>query len=220
MPQPKIKLYVDIISPFGYIGFHLLQNSPVFKQCEITYTPILLGGLMKACGNTPPLNIKNKSTWITTERLRWSTYFSIPMSNSAPPNFPINTLPIQRVLCALQIVHPDSLPAALARFWQDFWVDWKDPLKPGNLLSIVAEVLGSEEEARRVVESTKSEECKKRLSANTEEAFAEGAFGLPYFVATNAKGETERFWGVDHVGQLCDFMDLERAGGRGWRALL
>jgi len=77
MPQPKITLYVDIVSPFGYIAFYLLKvqilrsillttpanpenkNSPVFKQCEITYVPILLGGLMNACGNTPPLRIKS-----------------------------------------------------------------------------------------------------------------------------------------------------------------
>jgi len=38
--------------------------------------------------------------------------------------------------------------------------------------------------------------------------------------ATNAKGETEGFWGVDHMGRLCDHLALERAGGKGWRSLL
>lgn len=39
-------------------------------------------------------------------------------------------------------------------------------------------------------------------------------------VATNSKGKTEGFWGIDHMGQLCDHLRLERPGGKGWRALL
>jgi hypothetical protein len=38
--------------------------------------------------------------------------------------------------------------------------------------------------------------------------------------ATNAKGETENYWGVDHMGQLCDHLGLERPSGKGWKALL
>lgn len=33
----------------------------MFQKCDITYVPIFLGGLMKACGNTPPINITSKS---------------------------------------------------------------------------------------------------------------------------------------------------------------
>ena len=39
-------------------------------------------------------------------------------------------------------------------------------------------------------------------------------------VATNSKGQTEAFWGVDHMGQLCDHLGLERPKTKGWRALL
>jgi len=38
------------------------QNSPVFQGCEMEYVPIFLGGLMKMCGNTPPLYIKSRFT--------------------------------------------------------------------------------------------------------------------------------------------------------------
>jgi 2-hydroxychromene-2-carboxylate isomerase len=114
---------------------------------------------------------------------------------------------------------------ALNAFWQDFWVQWKDPLKPDAIFKILSEVLGGgskgEEEAKKVVETMQSEEVKKVLGANTERAFQEGAFGLPWFTATNAKGETEGFWGVDHLGQMCDFLGLERPrDGKGWRAML
>ncbi|KAL5121838.1 hypothetical protein ACEQ8H_000053 [Pleosporales sp. CAS-2024a] len=220
MAQRNITLYVDIVSPFAYIAFYILRNSPVFKQCDIKYVPIFLGGLMKSCGNTPPLRIKNKDKWIEAERLRWCKYFNIPMSTNSPPDFPNNTLSVQRTLAALELSHPQSVSQAIALFWESFWVHWNDPMKPENLLAIVRTVVGSEEEARKVVERTKSDEVKKRLSENTEKAFTEGAFGLPWFVATNAKGETEGFWGVDHMGQICDHLGLERPSGKGWKALL
>lgn len=77
MGVPKITLYVDIVSPFAYIAFHILkvrqgsnnscretlttsQNSPTFAKVDVNYVPILLGGLMHACGNSPPITIKSE----------------------------------------------------------------------------------------------------------------------------------------------------------------
>jgi len=220
MAQPKITLYIDIVSPFAYIAFHVLKNSPAFKQCDVKFVPIFLGGLMNACGNTPPIAIKNKDKWINTERMRWAEYFNIPISSTAPPGFPINTLPLQRTLAALSLSHPATLEDAMTLFYEHTWVQWAEPLKAANLLALVARVVGTEEAAARVLEATKSDEVKKVLAANTDAAFKDGAFGLPYFVATNSKGETEGFWGVDHMGQLTDFLGLERPAGKGWKALL
>lgn len=63
-----------------------------------------------------------------------------------------------------------------------------------------------------------SAEVKGRLQENTDLAIKEGAFGLPWFVATNAQGQTERFWGFDHLGQVIEHLGLER--GNGLRAML
>ncbi|KAH7391945.1 thioredoxin-like protein [Pyrenochaeta sp. MPI-SDFR-AT-0127] len=220
MSKPQITLYVDIVSPFAYIGFYILKNSPVFKNCGITYVPILLGGLMNACGNTPPISIKNKDKWINLERKRWAKTFNIPISLNAPPGFPINTLPIQRTLASLSLSHPQSVESAISLFYENFWVQYHEPTKPENILAILRTIVGSDAEAQKVLERTKSDEVKKILTENTNKAFKDGAFGLPWFTATNAKGESEGFWGVDHLGQMCDFLDLERPSGKAWRALL
>ncbi|KAJ4301037.1 hypothetical protein N0V90_003127 [Kalmusia sp. IMI 367209] len=194
MAKPRITLFVDIVSPFAYLAFYALHNFPVFKQY--------------------------KDKWINTERLRWSSYLQIPISKAAPPGFPTNTISLQRVLTALSLSHPNSVPSALSLFWQNYWVHYNDPTKPETMLALMKTIVGSEEEATKVIEASKSDEVKKKLSDNTEWAFKEEAFGLPWFVATNAKGETERYWGVDHMGQLCDHLGLERPGGKGWKALL
>lgn len=219
MAKPKVTLFVDIASPFAYLGFYALQNFSIFKQCEVTFVPILLGGLMKACGNTPPLHIKNKDKWIDIERIRWSRLFNIPVSAQAPEGSPINTLLIQRALTSLNLSHPHLLPQALGAFYHAFWVSFAAPQKPENTLSILASVVG-DTEAKTVFERSTSAEVKKLLAEKTNEAMDAGAFGLPWFVATNSKGEKEGFWGFDHIGQMVDHLGLERPQTDGWKAML
>ncbi|KAF2876493.1 thioredoxin-like protein [Massariosphaeria phaeospora] len=220
MASPKITLYVDIVSPFAYMAFYALRHFPVFNGCEITYIPIFLGGLMHACDNKPPLQIRNKAAYIETNRQRLANLFQIPISSTPPPNFPINTLSIQRVLASLSLLYPLLLPSGISAFYQNFWVHYNEPTKPENMLKIVSEVVGSEEEAKRVVDGSARADVKKALTENTERAFADGAFGLPWFVATNSKGETEGFWGIDHLGFMCDHLGLDKPSDRGWKALL
>lgn len=37
---------------------------------------------------------------------------------------------------------------------------------------------------------------------------------------TNSKGEKEGFWGFDHLGQVVEFLGLEKPKNGGWRAML
>nr|BAI44787.1 similar to 2-hydroxychromene-2-carboxylate isomerase [Alternaria alternata] len=220
MCRRRITLYVDIVSPFAYIAFYILKNSKVFQQVELEFVPILLGGLMKICGNTPPLRIKNKDKWISTESQRLSKHFNVPISQDTPPGFPVNTLPIQRALVSLSLSHPQKVERAIELFYQNFWEQWNDPTKPETLQAILKTVLDSDEEARKVIERTRTEEIKQKLGKNTTKAFEDGAFGLPWFVATNASGETRGYWGVDHIGELCEHLGLKRPFDTEWRSLL
>jgi 2-hydroxychromene-2-carboxylate isomerase len=63
-------------------------------------------------------------------------------------------------------------------------------------------------------------EGKELLGKNTDKALADGAFGLPWFVATNGEGKTETFWGVDHLGQVTAHLGLEKPQIGGWKAML
>lgn len=65
-----------------------------------------------------------------------------------------------------------------------------------------------------------AKEGKELLTKNTDQALADGAFGLPWIVATNSKGETEGFWGVDHIGQVAAHLGLEKPKMGGWKAVL
>lgn len=54
-------------------------------------------------------------------------------------------------------------------------------------------VLG-EAGAKEIMGKVGDAEVKQQLQANSNKAIEAGAFGLPWFVATNAQGETEGFW--------------------------
>ncbi|CEN61832.1 hypothetical protein ASPCAL08480 [Aspergillus calidoustus] len=220
MAAPKITLYFDIVSPFAHIAFHILRNSPTFSKCDLTFIPIFISDLIKACGNIPPIKIKNKAEWIEIERRRWAHYFSVPMSEQKPEGFPHLTLGVQRALVAVSQRAPEKLAPATEAIWKEYWVkgNGKATQREG-FIPILEGVLG-EAETKAVVEAASGAEVKARLSANTQQAFDSGAFGLPWFECTNSKGETEGFWGIDHLGQVADFLGLDRSVEGGFRAYL
>ena len=124
----------------------------------------------------------DKDKWIENERRRLSKHFNVPMMQEAPPGFPTSTLPVQRALVALSLSHPQKVESAVGLFWDNYWVHWNDPNQPENMQAILRAVLGGDEEAKGMIERTKTDEVKKALSANTSKAFEDGAFGLPWFV--------------------------------------
>ncbi|KAG9525797.1 putative 2-hydroxychromene-2-carboxylate isomerase, partial [Aureobasidium melanogenum] len=217
--KPKLTLFVDIVSPFAYMAFYVLQRSQAFKQVEITYIPIFLGGVMKACDNRPPISITNKAAYIESDRKRWSKYANIPMGKDMPKDFPPMTLHMMRALAVVEQHQPDKLADSIAALYKGMWVDGKTTHKPEVFESVLAEVLGKEG-AKSVVEQSTKPEAKAKLQANTDLAFKEGAFGLPWFVATNKEGVTEKYWGFDHLGQVVEHLGLDRGEAKELRAML
>ncbi|KKY36538.1 putative 2-hydroxychromene-2-carboxylate isomerase [Diaporthe ampelina] len=209
----KITLYVDVVSPFGYIAYHTLRHDPVFK------------------------NYKDK--WINNERLRWARYFNVPIVTDVPDGFPANTLHVMRTICALGHLAstpdqqaPSSPPAApaaqqheatvraLDAFFDAYWVRSRDVADKDVVAGVLTRA-GWGNDLAAVSELAAGGDAKKALAGNTDRAFADGAFGLPWFACENDRGEREGFWGVDHLGCLLDFLGLERPAGRGgWKAML
>jgi len=289
MARPKITLYVDTVSPFAYQAYYLLRHDPIFKKCDITYVPIFLGGLMQKCGNTPPIRIKNKDKWINTERLRWASHFSIPITDSLPPNFPPLTLPIMRALCAIPSSSSPSPPSsssspqpepepepspgaehetpqqqatltlALDALYKAYWVDRLPTFEPDTLGQVLQSLSSAtdngggggggggnssggggggggnsgltEATINHMLAGASTQPAKQRLMHNTDRAFADGAFGLPWMTCTDAAGRTEGFFGVDHLGQVVRFLGLGDAGdlaktagggggNNGWKSVL
>lgn len=154
------------------------------------------------------------------ERDRWAKLFKIPICEKTPEGFPPNTITAQRALVAIQASNPSKLSSAFASLYQSFWVEAKPIGKPETVSAALANVL-SEGEVKDVMAKVGTPEVKKGLSENTDQSMKDGAFGLPWFVATNAKGETDGFWGFDHLGQVIQHLGLEgKSSEEGFRAML
>jgi 2-hydroxychromene-2-carboxylate isomerase len=128
--------------------------------------------------------------------------FNIPMSDEGPKPFPQPTLNTQRALCAIETAHPDKLSDCFGALYQAFWVESQTIGKPEVFGPVLAKVLG-EQGAKEIVEASKGPDAKGRLSKNSDWAMEEGAFGLPWFVCTNAKGELMFLVFLDVIADLC-----------------
>ncbi|TIA06225.1 putative 2-hydroxychromene-2-carboxylate isomerase [Aureobasidium pullulans] len=136
-----------------------------------------------------------------------------------PKDFPPFTLHVMRALAVVEDKHASMLENSIAALYKGMWVDNKSIHEPAVFGAILSEVLG-EEKARRVVEDSTKPEAKAKLQKNTDMAFEEGAFGLPWFVATNAQGEVDRFWGFDHMGLMVEHLGLDGGDLKELRAML
>lgn len=188
----------------------------------------------------PPPPKTDKDKWILAERARWSRYFNVP-TVSHPPKFPAMTLTVMRVICALahltgapqtSAAAQRAITAAVDAFYEAHWGQARDVTDK----DVIADVLGktlplllpasggggntSKEEAVARVLGVAGTEGKRILLENTDEAFRQGAFGLPWMVCENDRGEKEGFWGVDHMGVMLDFLGIQKPRTGPWKALL
>lgn len=146
--------------------------------------------------------------------------FNVPMKEAMPPNFPILTLNLMRQLASLREIDGNQkrMAQALDVLFYEFWAKHTEIHKPEVFHPILAKILG-EQDAKHVADFA-NDQGKAVLSENTNKAFQEKAFGLPWIVCTNSDGRREAFWGVDHLGFVLAFLGLEKPSTGPWKALL
>lgn len=198
--MPHLEFFFDYGSPYSYLANARLPALTRRTAVEVSYRPMLLGGVFKATGNRSPAlePCEAKRSYGFRELQRWVNHLAVPFR--ANPHFPIDTLLLMRGAVAAQQAgvfepfHRVVYPA--------FWVDGENLGEP-DVIGRVLEKAGLD--ARAILEAALSPEVKAELRATTEEAVARGAFGAPTFFV-----EGEMFFGNDRL----DF--VERAlFGRG-----
>ncbi|KAL8892271.1 MAG: hypothetical protein Q9215_000784 [Flavoplaca cf. flavocitrina] len=60
------------------------------------------------------------------------------------------------------------------------------------------------------MQQSTSNEVKGKLTGRTEEAITKGSFGLPWYIATNAEGVVDHFWGFDNIAAVANHLGLEK----------
>ncbi|KAI4669954.1 uncharacterized protein J4E79_000234 [Alternaria viburni] len=87
------------------------------------------------------------------------------------------------------------------------WENGKDVSKPEILAEVLKQRL-KEDEAREVMAKANSPPYKQQLNDNTKDALDRGAFGCPWFLVRNSKGEEEPFFGSDRFHYMWEYLGL------------
>jgi 2-hydroxychromene-2-carboxylate isomerase len=145
------------------------------------------------------------------------------MALEPPAGFPISSLLAMRALILINRANPDQLLPCSDALYAAIWgpdANKAQAHKPEGLAKVLTQVLG-EAETQRVMQEMGSDANKKALTDSVNEAVGEGAFGMPYFVVTDADGKNEAYWGFNYMGMIVEHMGLKRADTEsGWKAML
>lgn len=184
----QIEYYFDYGSPFSYLADSQMPALARRNGAELVYRPVLLGGIFKATGNASPISIPAKGKYMMIELERWARHYGIPMKMN--PHFPFNTIRLMRGAIAAQ--RQDRLAAYHPQMFRAVWSEGRDVGKEAVLREIL-------ESAGIEPASIDGDEIKNQLRANSDEAVARGAFGVPTFFV-----DGEMFWGNDRLDFLED----------------
>jgi 2-hydroxychromene-2-carboxylate isomerase len=190
-----LDVYFDVASPFAYLG---LTQLPALASLGVTprLVPILVGALFRAIGQVdvplaamPPA----KRDYTRGEMQRWASWRGVPFDLAR--KFPQRTIAAQR-LCIVAAAEGwqtgIGIAIALARA---MWADQRDLEDPAVLRAILDEAAIAGETAERWFAQIQEPAIKAQLAANTSEAQAAGAFGVPTFLVDGS----QLFWGQDRL---------------------
>ena len=93
------------------------------------------------------------------------------------PHFPVNTLALMR--CAVAAEAQDMLPVYTEAM---FHYMWEEPRKLDDLEVLAATIAEAGLPADKLLARAQEPDIKARLVANTDDAYAKGAFGIPSFM--------------------------------------
>lgn len=184
-----IEFFWDAVSPYSYLAGTQIEALATRTGAALIWRPFLLGGVMQATGNKPPLTVPAKFRHMLEDLKRWADFYAVPLRK--PDNFPVLTVLTQRVACALPADAVSRWAQTAASAYWGRGEDISDPARVRELL------LSAGFDADALLAAAQTDAVKDRLKANTEEAVQRGAFGAPTFFVGEAM-----FWGNDRLPLL------------------
>ena len=188
--MPRFEYFFDYVSPFAYLADTQLPALLQRTGAEIVYRPFLLGGVMQATKNSPPINVPSKGKHMFTDLNRWAKRYRVELNPS--PHFPVNTLHAMRAaVAALGDPRFGDFHRAMFRA---VWVEGRNL---GDEAELRAAIDAAGLDGAALLARSKEADVKDALRRNSDEAVERGAFGAPTFFVGD-----EMFWGNDRLDFL------------------
>jgi 2-hydroxychromene-2-carboxylate isomerase len=199
----QLEFFFDCSSPWTYLAFHRIQEVIRDTRAEVTWRPILVGGVFNAVnrglyeqrsrmveslGSEDASGAGRKARYYVKDLADWAKLCGLRIGQ--PPVFPVNSVRAMRG-CLVADEQGLLIPFARATF-ETYWGDLEDISQP-DVLARVAERVALD--PKDVLAKVESEECKQRLRANTDELIARGGFGSPTMFVDGA----DMYFGNDRL---------------------
>jgi 2-hydroxychromene-2-carboxylate isomerase len=149
--------------------------------------PMLLGGVFKATGNTPPGAVPQKAKWMSKDLERYAEKYAVRFKLN--DFFPINTLHLMRG--ALSSKKMGIFDRYTETIFRGIWIENLN-LGDTEILKNYLEKLKIN--ATDIFHLSQTDEIKNELIKNTEDAVKKGVFGAPSIFV-----EDEMFFGQDRL---------------------
>lgn len=192
----KLTFYHDFSSPFSYLASTRIARLAAEHGAVLEWRPVLVGALFRDIG-TPDVPLlamaAPKQRWYRQDMEDQARWLGVPFR--FPSVFPVRSVLANRVALAE--------PAATPHLYRALWAEDRDISQRAVVESVLREA-GLDAEA--ALAAAETDAVKARLRANTADAVAAGAAGVPTFVVD---GEI-LIWGVDRL-------DHVEAALAGWR---
>jgi len=182
----QITFYFDFISPYAYLAFEALPQALQGISHQVSYRPILFAGLLQHHGQLGPAEIPGKREW-TYRQVQWLAH-QHGIALQMPPAHPFNPLQLLRLAWACD---PQGQPNrwVCETIFRHVWQGGEDPLDAHRLVAL--------RESLSPLLDPASAEVKQGLQAATQQAIAQGLFGVP-----TVQVDDRLFWGFDALQML------------------
>jgi 2-hydroxychromene-2-carboxylate isomerase len=200
-----IEFFFDCSSPWTYLAFHNIQ--PLAKEfgVEISWRPILVGGIFNTINPSVYASrdkpIEAKARYMKKDMADWarSTGLAIKMR---PTVFPVNSVKAMRGCILLA---PEGKLVEFARtVFEIYWGEDKD-ISQDAVLTEVCQRVGVD--PTKFVAGIGQQAVKDQLKANTDEVMARGGFGSP----TIFLDKTDMYFGNDRMPLIREALQRRKA---------
>ena len=197
-----ITCYIDFISPYAYLAFEVLPKHLMGVSHRMVYKPVLFAGMLKHHGQLGPAEIAGKREW-TYRQVLWQAK-QLGIRLDMPQSHQFNPLALLRLAVACSVDGEPNRYVCEALF--------KHVWQGGAAADDVArlQTLTQQLAPQRSVDAP---DVKEQLKANTEEAIARGAFGVPTFCV-----DDKVFWGLDALPMMRAYLDGDQWFDSAWDA--
>jgi len=181
----KLEFTFDVVCPYAYLASTQIEALAMHHNVEVTWKPVLLGGLFKHLDQPArPADSwpRGKIEHNIRDLARQAELLGVQLN--PPPQHPRRTVEAMRLLVS---VPPVNIPTLAHRLFAAYWQHGED-ISDRKVLEAIASELGHD------IQAIDSESTRAELHRRTQEAHEQGFFGVPTLSYSG-----DWWWGADRL---------------------